>query len=91
MCFGLSRLDEESGFENPNSIRKGTVKLVSRSGLCFMLTFLAMLVASSLPAKDTLQIDKAYIGTTDSWRDVTIVFAGSDPERRPVDFHRPTF
>jgi hypothetical protein len=37
-----------------------------------ILTIVSALFASSLWAKDTLQIDKAFVGTTDSWRDVTM-------------------
>ena len=51
---------------------EGTMKRGSRSVLFFVLTFVAMFVTSRLLAKDTLQIDKAYVGTTDSWRDVTM-------------------
>ncbi|HWH70366.1 MAG TPA: hypothetical protein VNT26_13350, partial [Candidatus Sulfotelmatobacter sp.] len=36
-----------------------------------ILIVVCALVANGLAAKDTLQIDRAFLGATDAWRDVT--------------------
>lgn len=48
------------------SVRSGRLRLFRA-----LLVLVSVLVANGLVAKDTLQIDRAYIGAPDAWRDVT--------------------
>ena len=48
------------------------MKLMNRCPLFAALAAATALCVSSLQAKDTLQIDKAFLGAKDTWRDVTM-------------------
>ncbi len=51
---------------NRTRVRPGSLR-----GLRTILVIVSALVANGVVAKDTLQIDRAFIGATDAWRDVT--------------------
>jgi len=51
---------------NMNNVRPGRLRVLRA-----LLVVVSALVANGLAAKDTLQVDRAFIGATDAWRDVT--------------------
>ncbi len=51
---------------NRTNVRPGRLRVLRA-----ILVVISALVANGLLAKDTLQIDRAFIGATDAWRDVT--------------------
>jgi hypothetical protein len=48
------------------------MKLTNRRPLCSILVVAVLMLAVGVQANDTLQIDKAFVGAKDSWRDVTM-------------------
>src|SRR5512133_3294993 len=51
---------------NRTNVRPGRLRVLGA-----LLVVVSTLMANGLLAKDTLQIDRAFIGATDAWRDVT--------------------